>query len=62
VSFSDGHLHRLATATARAAYAERDPDATQADAATEDARTAIRDLRKDAGLVRRVTGIYRPGV
>ena len=60
-AFSDGHLGRLTTAAARAAYAAEPPSAGDADAASGDAREAIRDLRRDAGFVRRIVGTYRPG-
>jgi hypothetical protein len=62
VALSDGHLARLATAAEQAAYSPHEPSADQADAALRDGRTAISDLRKDAGFVRRIVGVYRPGV
>ncbi len=62
VRLSDGHLQTLTRATMRAAYA-RDPiEPEVAQRTTRAARTAIRDMRRSTGLVRRVTGIYRPGV
>jgi transglutaminase-like putative cysteine protease len=62
VAFSDGHLGRLASLAVRAAYAPEAPSRSDADASVEDARMAIRDLRKEAGLLRRITGTYRPGL
>jgi hypothetical protein len=62
VALSNGHLDRLAQAAARAAYAAPSPSGEEADAAVHDARTAIRDLRRDAGWLRRLTGTYRPGL
>ena len=62
IAFSDGHLGRLTTLAVRAAYAPESPSRSDADASTEDARKAIRDLRKEAGLLRRITGTYRPGL
>ena len=60
--FSDGDLERLTRIASRAAYA-RDAigreDATEAQAA---ARQAFRDLRRDRGRLRRLLGIYRPGL
>jgi transglutaminase-like putative cysteine protease len=62
VAFSDGHLGRLAALTIRAAYGPEAPSREDAEASVVDARRAIRDLRKDAGLLRRVVGSYRPGL
>jgi transglutaminase-like putative cysteine protease len=62
VAFSDGHLGRLAALAIRAAYGPRPPTREEADASVGDARRAIRDLRKDAGPVRRIVGTYRPGL
>jgi transglutaminase-like putative cysteine protease len=62
VAFSDGHLVRLTSLAARAAYAPEAPSRSDADASAEDARISIRDLRKEAGLLRRITGTYRPGL
>ncbi|MCI0633765.1 MAG: DUF3488 and transglutaminase-like domain-containing protein [Actinobacteria bacterium] len=62
VSFSDGHLVRLADATARAAYALDPPTHEEAEHIARDARVAVRDLRRDAGVARRILGIYRPGL
>ncbi len=62
VRFSDGHLADLTAAAMRAAYAP-DPLASEdAVHAARAARVAIRDMRRSAGVVRRVTGVYRPGV
>jgi len=62
VAFSDGHLDRLTRTTALAAYGPREPTAHEAEVAVSDARTAVRDLRRDAGWLRRVVGTYRPGL
>ena len=60
VAFSDGHLGRLSGAAVRAAYSPRSVDNDDAVEAAADARVAIRDIRREAGIVRRVMGIYRP--
>jgi transglutaminase-like putative cysteine protease len=62
VAFSDGHLGRLTTLAVRAAYALDEPSRRDADTSVEDAHRAIRDLRKEAGLLKRITGTYRPGL
>ena len=62
IAFGDGHLGRLTTLATRAAYAPDPPTRQDADASVEDAHEAIRELRKDAGLIRRIVGTYRPGV
>jgi transglutaminase-like putative cysteine protease len=62
VRFSDGHLERLTSAASAAAYSPRAVDEDIARSAVTDARVAIRDLRKQAGAVRRLLGIYRPGI
>ncbi len=62
VALSDGHLSHLAALAARAAYSAVPPSPTEASQAVNDARTAIGDLRRDAGWVRRIVGAYRPGV
>lgn len=57
----DGHLDPLAAAAVRAAYA---PDAltpAEAERAIRSRRDAVRGLRRDAGAIRTLTGIYRPG-
>ena len=61
-AFSDGHLGRLTSLAVRAAYAPEAPSRADADASAEDARMAIRDLRREAGLLRRIAGTYRPGL
>jgi hypothetical protein len=61
VHFSDGHLAALTAAAVRAAYSPVEPDADDANEATTAAKTAIRDMRRDVGIVRRIAGIYRPG-
>src|SRR6266508_2857359 len=62
VRFSDGHLDRLTIAATRAAYSGRPTTAVEARDALRDARTSIRDIRSDAGLLRRLRGVYRPGL
>jgi transglutaminase-like putative cysteine protease len=62
IAFTDGHLGRLTTRATRAAYAADAPSPEEARSAVEDAHEAIRELRKDAGLIRRIVGTYRPGV
>jgi transglutaminase-like putative cysteine protease len=62
VAFSDGHLGRLTDAAARAAYGSNAPTQEEADASVRDAHAAVRDLRKQAGLLRRIVGTYRPGL
>ena len=62
VAFSDGHLGRLTSATARAAYSAEEPTPQEAREAAQEARRAIRDLRRDAGWLRRAVGNYRPGI
>ncbi len=62
VAFSDGHLGRLASLATRAAYASEPPTTDDADASVRAARRAIRNLRRDAGFIRRIVGTYRPGV
>ena len=62
VALSDGHLSHLAALAVRAAYSADPPSPADAGQALRDARTAIGDLRRDAGWVRRIVGTYRPGV
>jgi transglutaminase-like putative cysteine protease len=62
VAFSDGHLGRLTDAAERAAYGSMDPTREEADASVRDAHVAIKDLRKQAGVLRRIVGTYRPGL
>jgi transglutaminase-like putative cysteine protease len=62
IRFSDGHLGRLTRAATRAAYSTERPSRAEARDIVRDARTAIRDVRAEAGLLRRLRGIYRPGV
>jgi len=61
-ALSDGHLSHLAALAVRAAYSADPPSPADASQALRDARTAIGDLRRDAGWVRRIVGTYRPGV
>jgi hypothetical protein len=62
IAFADGHLGRLTAQATRAAYAADAPSSEEANSAAQDAHRAIRELRKDAGLIRRIVGTYRPGV
>jgi transglutaminase-like putative cysteine protease len=62
IAFTDGHLGRLTALATRAAYAPGPPTPEEARGSVEDAHRAIRELRKDVGLVRRIVGTYRPGV
>jgi transglutaminase-like putative cysteine protease len=62
IAFTDGYLGRLTTQATRAAYAADAPTPKEARSAVEDAHASIRELRRDAGLVRRIVGAYRPGV
>jgi transglutaminase-like putative cysteine protease len=62
IAFSNGHLGRLTSLAAQAAYAPEAPTRSDADGSVEDARQAIKDLRKEAGLFKRITGTYRPGL
>jgi hypothetical protein len=62
IAFADGHLGRLTALATRAAYAPDAPTPEEAMGSVEDAHRAIRELRKDVGMVRRIVGTYRPGV
>jgi hypothetical protein len=62
VRFSDGHLDRLTEAASRAAYARDQVTEPEARGAVRDAKVAMRDMRRDAGAVRRILGVYRPGL
>ncbi len=62
VHFSDGHVDRLTMAATRAAYSGRSTTEIEAREALRDARWAIRDIRSSAGLLRRLRGVYRPGL
>jgi transglutaminase-like putative cysteine protease len=62
IAFTDGHLARLTSLATRAAYASEAPTREEANASADDARYAIRELRRDAGIIRRIVGTYRPGL
>jgi len=62
IAFTDGHLARLTSLATRAAYASEAPTREEANASADDARNAIRELRRDAGMIRRIVGTYRPGL
>jgi tellurite resistance protein len=57
----DGHLDALVAAAVRAAYAPEALAPEEAERAVRAARDAIRGLRRDAGALRALAGIYRPG-
>lgn len=59
VAFSNGHLDRLTALAGRAAYSDRDIEAEAAESAVQDLRQAAHDLRRWAGVPRRVLGLYR---
>jgi len=58
---ADGDLERLTRIVSAAAYAPTPPGPDEALEARCAARAAIRGLRREVGLVRRVVGAYRPG-
>ena len=62
IAFSDGHLRTLTSTAIRAAYSADPPRMEEALEAAQAAQTAIRDVRRNVGFVRRVKGIYRPGL
>ncbi len=59
VPFSNGHLDRLTAVTTTAIYSDRELGPDQADAAVEDYRQAAHDIQHWAGVLKRVTGLYR---
>jgi transglutaminase-like putative cysteine protease len=61
IRLSDGHLETLTGAAMRAAYSPAAITAEEADRAKRAAGVAIRDLRRSAGIIRRIAGVYRPG-
>ncbi len=62
VRFSDGQLEALTGAAMRAAYSDEPVAPEDARRATSAARATIRDMRRSSGLIRRITGVYRPGL
>ncbi len=58
---ADGDLERLTRIVSAAAYAPTPPGPGEALEARRAARAAIRGLRRQVGLVRRLVGAYRPG-
>ncbi len=62
VRFSDGHLATLTGIATRAAYSLDPVGPEEALRAARAAHVAIRDMRRSAGILRRTTGVYRPGV
>jgi hypothetical protein len=59
-AFSDGHLERITSLAGTAMYAPRQMDEGQAAEATAASRAVIRDLRRQAGVVRAALGALRP--
>ena len=62
VRFSDGHLDRLTGTAGRAAYSDGGVTEDQASEAWRDARSAIRDIRREAPAYRRIAGWWRPSL
>jgi transglutaminase-like putative cysteine protease len=60
VRSTDGDLGRLTDLAVRAAYGPREPTDEDARRARGAGRRAIRDVRKSAGPLRTLVGIYRP--
>jgi transglutaminase-like putative cysteine protease len=58
--FSDGHLERITSLADTAMYAARQMDDGQAAEAAAASRTLIRDLRRQAGMVRAALAALRP--
>jgi len=56
---TNGELDRLTRLATDAAYAGREPDRDDADAATEASGEVVRAMRRDAGWTQRLTGPYR---
>jgi transglutaminase-like putative cysteine protease len=59
---ADGHLERLTETMDLAAYSLVPMTAAAAREAQEDARAALKELRRDVPLLRRVAGLWRPGL
>jgi transglutaminase-like putative cysteine protease len=55
----EGRLDRLTSIAVHAAYGADDPMPAEVDEVTDAAHTAIHDLRRQAGLKRRIAGQYR---
>ncbi len=55
----EGRLDRLTSIAVHAAYGADDPIPDEVDEASDAAQAAIRDLRRKAGMGRRITGQYR---
>ena len=62
VAFSDGHLERITSMAARAAYSPHPLSRQDARNAVDAGRRAIRDVRRSAPVARRVIGVFRPGL
>jgi len=58
----DGHLDTLTGTATRAAYSAEPLEPEEARRATSAARATIKEMRRSAGLFRRVAGVYRPGL
>jgi len=55
----DGDLDRLTQVTTDAAYAARDPGPADAEVATRSSHAVVKEMRRQAGWVQRLTGPYR---
>ena len=60
VRFSDGHLDRLTSAVAKAAYSADPVSGDEAKEAVAASRQAMREIRRDAPWSRRIAGVFRP--
>jgi hypothetical protein len=56
---TDGHLERLTSIAARAAYAPTDPVGADVREASEAADTVLHDLRERTPIGQRIAGQYR---
>lgn len=59
---ADGYVRSLTHATTLAAYSSSPLSAESAQQAHRDARDAIRELRREVPFLRRVAGLWRPGL
>ena len=60
VALSDGHLDVVTGMAETALYSDRPMASTEASAAVGATRVVLRDLRRDAGVRRRIWGALRP--
>ncbi|HJR96817.1 MAG TPA: DUF4129 domain-containing protein, partial [Actinomycetota bacterium] len=58
-ALGDGDLDRLTQVTTDAAYAARDPGPADAEVATRSSHAVVKEMRRQAGWVQRLTGPYR---